>query len=1259
MGERNRLLKWSIVIVPVVAALLSLWPPEDRLKGGIDLVGGTSLLFEIDTAGMASAQKRDLAERVINILKARVDPRGQMNLVWRPIGNNRIEIQMPRPPARAAERRKAYEAAMAGVQALNVTRMDLEAALNAPQSERPARLDGLVHGVASRKPLLEEAAAAFDAYHKVRGGDDVDAEYAALTRYEEAVQAVLDTSVEAGRLTDVLALGVKKRPAEVKRFVEVYPAYSEAIAKVVAAYDAWAADKGALEDPSDLKRRIRGAGVLEFRILAERDPSNPTRIQSEDPALRLAISDYVEQLQKRGPRPKDERDPFRWFPIKDAVAFTNLDSLEEFEKRRETLPQIIEPYLGRYYVLAHNGPNYGLTKEGSGRWELSGAYPSYDSRSGRPAVNFTLDARGARRFGRLTGDNLKRQLCIFLDGVAQSHAEIQSQIWESGQITGNFSQEEIAELVQTLEAGSLPARVKETPLMEKSVGPSLGERNRTMGMRAASYGLIAVAVFMLIYYMFAGLVADLALALNLLFVLAVMAALEATFTLPGIAGLILTVGMAVDANVLIFERIREERARGVLFKKALRTGYEKAFSTIVDANLTTLITCVILGYVGSEEVKGFAMTLGFGVVTSMFTALFVTRLIFTTLISAGLLKSLPMLRLIGVPRISWLALRKVFWPISASTMVVGISVFAYVTVTHKESLYDIEFLGGTSVQIELKPGEQMNDEQVRQAVTAPANSARAWLRQAADALQSADAAQGNVAGQFTLTTDRLTAEEIGVLMRTTFESHLARGGVSGTGHTAVFDTKPVVKIDSEGNRTEEWLDLAKFRSAVAEAARYVRVAADDRLSGARVQTVRDVGETTGRPDAFEIVTVETDRELVQMAIVAVLGEKLKIESSIDFTLVTDPNLAPEGYYPIAEENRYLDDVVPGAPRYDIQAYKGGLVLVFDNINPPQTTSAIHDRIRELRLLPEYEQYGWRNYEVIGLTEAGEAEGNQKLFRKVALVVSDPNVYYDPSDPGHWREALAQPELAQAKAAFESEKTLRQVLQFDSPVAKRTRTQATVAMILALAAIVAYVWIRFGTMRYGLAAIVALVHDVSITLGLVTIADLLGIGDFRIDLPMIAAVLTIIGYSLNDTIVVFDRIRENRGKLTALSTEMIDSSINQCLSRTLLTSITTFAAVFVMFMWGGPGIHGFSFALLIGVVVGTYSSIGIAAPLLHQPRLLHVVVYVLIAAGLFGLVAEISPRPAILGAGGAIIAIVLAVVIYIEGRSLRTPVPAGA
>ena len=221
----------------------------------------------------------------------------------------------------------------------------------------------------------------------------------------------------------------------------------------------------------------------------------------------------------------------------------------------------------------------------------------------------------------------------------------------------------------------------------------------------------------------------------------------------------------------------------------------------------------------------------------------------------------------------------------------------------------------------------------------------------------------------------------------------------------------------------------------------------------------------------------------------------------------------------------------------------------------------------------------------------------------------------------WTEAVAEPALVQVQDSLSISKSLRKVVQFAPQVAGQAKQDAVAAILMAFAAIVAYVWIRFGTMQYGFAAIVALVHDVSIALGAITLTHYLsetalgqslGLLYFKIDLPMIAALLTIVGYSLNDTIVVFDRIRENRGKSTTLTAALVNQSLNQTLSRTVLTSLTTLLVVITLYVVGGPGIRGFAFAMLIGVVVGTYSSLAIASPLLYRPHLLNNVVRLIVA-----------------------------------------------
>jgi protein-export membrane protein SecD len=267
------------------------------------------------------------------------------------------------------------------------------------------------------------------------------------------------------------------------------------------------------------------------------------------------------------------------------------------------------------------------------RVELSGknlVNANYEPDSERPGsfrVAFSLDRTGASQFARVTERNVGRQLGIVLDHQVFSAPVIQTRIGAgSATITGSFTADEANDLAIILRAGALPASMK--IVEERSVGPSLGKDSIDKGFRAGMFGFLAIIIFMVIYYRGSGLVATVALILNLVIVMAVMASRHATLTLPGIAGLILTVGMAVDANVLIYERIREELRTGAKVRRAIQAGYERAFSTIMDANVTTLITALVLYIFGTGPIKGFAVTLSLGIMASMYTALLVTRVIF-------------------------------------------------------------------------------------------------------------------------------------------------------------------------------------------------------------------------------------------------------------------------------------------------------------------------------------------------------------------------------------------------------------------------------------------------------------------------------------------------------------------------------------------------------------------------------------------------------------------------------------------------------
>lgn len=258
---------------------------------------------------------------------------------------------------------------------------------------------------------------------------------------------------------------------------------------------------------------------------------------------------------------------------------------------------------------------------------ITDARVGIDQQYGDSYVSMSFDKRGTRLFARITEANVKKRLAIILDGNVYSAPTIQEKIaGGKAQITGRFSPEEAHDLAIVLRAGSLPAPVE--ILEERTVGPSLGHDSIQQGLMSIMVGGLIVIMFMIVYYKLSGVVANLALFLNIVFLMAALAAFKATLTLPGIAGIVLTIGMAVDANVLIFERIREELALGKTVRAAIDGGYSKAFLTILDANITTLIAAIVLFQFGTGPIKGFAVTLSLGIIASMFTAIVVTRVIF-------------------------------------------------------------------------------------------------------------------------------------------------------------------------------------------------------------------------------------------------------------------------------------------------------------------------------------------------------------------------------------------------------------------------------------------------------------------------------------------------------------------------------------------------------------------------------------------------------------------------------------------------------
>ena len=315
---------------------------------------------------------------------------------------------------------------------------------------------------------------------------------------------------------------------------------------------------------------------------------------------------------------------------------------------------------------------------------------------GEPEIEFELNSKGAAIFADVTRENIGKRLAIVLDGELYSAPVIQGEIpGGRGQITGNFDDKEAIELAQVLQN---PLRAPLHVVQADEVDASLGKDSIESGYKAALYGIIAVAVFMLIYYMLAGCVANVALIINVIVLVGVMCYIGVTFTLPGIAGIVLTVGMAVDANVLIYERIREELAKGKSIRGAVDAGYDRAFSTIFDSHVTTLISSVILIWLGSGSVKGFGVALTIGVAASLFTALVVTRLIFDFMIARGWLKTLKMLHLIpSTMRLDFMKLALPAFILSWCIIIVG---NGYGLFVRGKDVLGVEFVGGYSMKID-------------------------------------------------------------------------------------------------------------------------------------------------------------------------------------------------------------------------------------------------------------------------------------------------------------------------------------------------------------------------------------------------------------------------------------------------------------------------------------------------------------------------------------------------------------------------------
>jgi SecD/SecF fusion protein len=320
-------------------------------------------------------------------------------------------------------------------------------------------------------------------------------------------------------------------------------------------------------------------------------------------------------------------------------------------------------------------------------------------------IEFTLDSEGAKRFGEITTENVGQRLAIILDGQLESAPKINEPILTgSGRITGQFDQREAVQLQNVLEN---PLKAPLTIESSQQVAPTLGVDSIRSGIKASIYGTLAVSAFMLLYYVIAGMVANVALVANIIILLGVMCSVGTTLTLPGIAGVVLTVGMAVDANVLIYERIREETAKGKSLKGAIAAGYSRAFGTIFDSHVTTLISSIILIFMGTGSIKGFGVALTIGVAASLFTALVVTRMIFDFVLDRGWLKSVPMLHIIRATKLDFMKLAKPAFAMSWLLIAIGVGYGFY----RGKALFGVDFVGGDTTTFAYS--QRVPEDQVR------------------------------------------------------------------------------------------------------------------------------------------------------------------------------------------------------------------------------------------------------------------------------------------------------------------------------------------------------------------------------------------------------------------------------------------------------------------------------------------------------------------------------------------------------------------
>ena len=814
-----------------------------------------------------------------------------------------------------------------------------------------------------------------------------------------------------------------------------------------------------------IERVVSESGALTFRILASR------AFPQDEYIIRRGEAEPGRDILDHAGRPIA-----RWVPIFDGQreSFDNNPEMITRERGR-TLEALVKFDDGVDITGEH------LTTVGRGM-----------GRDGSPGVSFNFNAVGANKFGRLTSANrpdpvharMIRNLGIVLNDHLYSAPVIRSTIRDAGIIEFNVGHTEaerqrlhrdIDDLIGILHAGALPAELSREPVGRMLISATLGADT----IQKAQWSLIVAAIltisFMLFYYRLAGIIASFCVITNTVLIVAIMLSLQAAFTLPGLAGLVLTVGMAIDANILIYERIREELRGGASLKMAIRNGYSKAFSAIFDSNITTIVIGCILYAIGTEQVKGFAVTLVLGIALNLFTAIFCARVIMDVLAQQRWLTTFRMMQLFKRPNINFLSARQVCLTVSTILIVIGL----IATFNRGRGLLDIDFVGGVSVEAVFNETQSAADIRERLRVQ------NATIERPEDRLYD----------------------------------------------LSVHDVQ--MTIDEYGNPLPEGRWGTRF--IITNAIPPVLVNGEPILPDRYLETVRTIlREEFGR---------------------------LLEYCSLEYNVISTREVAGH------EETTVEIVRFPRTNYESLRSEVGAMLGAFSR--PEIRRPGLIEVTDETRTLPFAD---WT------LT-----------FRGVP------------------RENLDEI-LANWKTDLDMTPNFPTSTTVGGSVARHTRIQGTMALIAGLVFMAIYISVRFTRWQYGLIAVVGLIHVVLIVLGALAVskwlvdwmpalASVLLIEEFKIGLPVVAAFLAVIAYAINDTIILFDRIRENLGKSTILYGSMINAAINQVLSRTVLTSSTTMFVALVLYIFGGQGIHTFAFVLAVGIACGTYSTIFICAPLL--------------------------------------------------------------